>query len=72
MNYVAVLIGLVPGAARGVSKRWPHFAEAARLVAKERPGARFVVGVQWHPEHMWRTRPHSKRLFRGFVEACRE
>ena len=36
----------------------------------EMPGDNFVVGVQWHPEHMWRTRPHSKRLFRAFVEAC--
>ncbi len=35
----------------------------------ELPSARFVVGVQWHPEHMWRTRPHSKRLFRALVEA---
>ena len=37
----------------------------------ELPGDQFVVGVQWHPEHMWRTRPHSKRLFRAFVEACK-
>jgi len=29
------------------------------------------VGVQWHPEHMWRRRPHSKRIFRALVEACR-
>ena len=36
----------------------------------ELPGDAFVVGVQWHPEHMWRTRPHSKRLFRAFVEAA--
>ena len=37
------LVGLVPGAARGVSKRWPHFSEAARGLAAARPGARFVV-----------------------------
>lgn len=37
----------------------------------ELPGDNFVVGVQWHPEHMWRTRPHSKRLFHAFVEAAR-
>ena len=37
----------------------------------ELPGDLFVVGVQWHPEHMWRTRPHSKRLFRAFVDAAR-
>ena len=38
----------------------------------EMPGKRFVVGVQWHPEHMWRTRPHSKALFQAFVEAARK
>lgn len=37
----------------------------------ELPGDLFVVGVQWHPEHMWRTRPHSKRLFRALVDAAR-
>ena len=37
----------------------------------ELPGERFVVGVQWHPEHMWRTRPHSKRLFKALVAAAR-
>ena len=38
----------------------------------EMPGKRFVVGVQWHPEHMWRTRPHSKRLFKALIEAARK
>ena len=38
----------------------------------EMPDARFVIGVQWHPEHMWRRRPHSKRLFRALVEAAAE
>ena len=37
----------------------------------EMPGKRFVLGVQWHPEYMWRTRPHSKRLFRAFVQAAK-
>lgn len=37
----------------------------------EMPGKRFVVGVQWHPEHMWRTRPHSKRLFKALIEAAK-
>lgn len=37
----------------------------------EFPGDQFVIGVQWHPEHMWRTRPHSKRLFRALVDAAR-
>ena len=38
----------------------------------EMPSARFVIGVQWHPEYMWRRRPHSKRLFRALVEAAAE
>lgn len=37
----------------------------------EMPGKRFVIGVQWHPEHMWRTRPHSKRLFSAFVQEAK-
>ncbi len=38
-------IAILPGAARGESKRWPssHFIAAARQVAERRPGARFVV-----------------------------
>ncbi len=36
----------------------------------EIPDARFVIGVQWHPEHMWRIRPHSKRLFKALVDAA--
>ena len=37
------LVGVVPGAARGPAKRWPRFAEAARLVAGSVPGARFAT-----------------------------
>lgn len=37
------LVGIVPGAARGPSKRWPRFAEAAALVAAARPDVRFAV-----------------------------
>ena len=36
-------VALIPGAARGDSKRWPHFAEAARLLAEADPALRFVV-----------------------------
>ena len=38
--------------------------------AIERPGARFCVGVQWHPENFWRT-GEFRCLFEAFVEACR-
>src|SRR5580704_11886810 len=35
------------------------------------PGARFVVGVQWHPEYKARDNPLSCALFSAFSEACR-
>jgi putative glutamine amidotransferase len=38
--------------------------------AIERPGSRFCVGVQWHPENFWRT-GEFRPLFEGFIEACR-
>ena len=33
-------------------------------------GAKFCLGVQWHPESMETGNP-SKALFKGFIEACR-
>lgn len=54
----------------------PGFAVVARaedgvIEGIERPDARFVVGVQWHPEGMFRTDPLARRLFAAFVEAAR-
>ena len=41
------LISIIPGAARGDSKRWPHFAEAGRLLAAANPALRFaILGTQ--------------------------
>ena len=37
------LVAVIPGAARGDSKRWPHFAKAARRLAEGHPERRFVV-----------------------------
>jgi putative glutamine amidotransferase len=37
--------------------------------AIERPGARFCVGVQWHPENFWRTGEFDG-LFNDFVAAA--
>ena len=34
---------LIPGAARGDSKRWPYFAEAARTILAQQPACRFLV-----------------------------
>ena len=36
----------------------------------EMPSEDVVVGVQWHPERMWRRRPHSKRLFAALTQAA--
>lgn len=38
-----ILVGIIPGAARGESKRWPFFAEAAKLVLEKNPAVRFIV-----------------------------
>jgi putative glutamine amidotransferase len=37
----------------------------------ELPGARFCLGVQWHPENFWRT-GEFRSLFEAFVSAARE
>lgn len=37
------VVAMIPGAARGDSKRWPHFAEAAKRLWEERPEVRLVV-----------------------------
>jgi len=35
------------------------------------PQARFIVGVQWHPEYRFAEEPFSAALFSAFGEACR-
>lgn len=39
------------------------------IEAIERPGARFCLAVQWHPENFWRT-GEFRPLFEEFVNAC--
>ncbi len=34
----------------------------------EREGARFIVGVQWHPEELYEYSEPMRRLFEGFVK----
>jgi putative glutamine amidotransferase len=54
----------------------PEFVIAASapdgiVEAIEKPGARFCLGVQWHPENYWRTGEFAE-LFEGLVRAARE
>lgn len=39
--------------------------------AVERPNGPYCIGVQWHPENMWRKDAQFLKLFRSFVEAAR-
>lgn len=34
------------------------------------PSMRFLWGVQWHPESMYKVNPEQLRLFQAFVDAC--
>ncbi len=40
------------------------------IEALEAPACTFVLGVQWHPEHLAATRPEHHRLFRALVDAA--
>lgn len=54
----------------GAGLRISARADDGVIEAVERDGARFCVGVQWHPEGMPDT--HRDRLFGAFLSACRE
>ena len=41
------------------------------IEAVEAPGCRWVLGVQWHPERMWRSAAPQRRLFAELVRAAR-
>jgi putative glutamine amidotransferase len=59
-------------AVRGVAKGFVISANAPDGVVEaiEDPGARFCLGVQWHPENFWRT-GEFRPLFEGFLEAVK-
>lgn len=62
---------------QAVSEPAPGFRAVARaadgvIEAIERDGARFCLGVQFHPELMAARDPRMARLFEGFVEAAGE
>jgi len=46
-------------------------APDGQIEAVSLPGARFVVGVQWHPEDRALEDPLSRALFAAFAQACR-
>ncbi len=46
--------------------------EDETIEAVERPGSRFVVAVQWHPENQAPVHPEQAKLFRTFAGACRK
>ena len=45
------------------------WAEDGLIEALELPEAKFFLGVQWHPEHLWQDYRHGSEIWRGLVEA---
>ena len=61
---------------QAVRKLAPGFRVSAlandRIIeAIEHTSLKFVLGVQWHPELMWRRYPLFKRVFTALIEASR-
>ena len=60
---------------QGIDRPAPDlFVEAVapdgQIEAVSLPGARFVIGVQWHPEYKPLQNPFSRALFAAFSQAC--
>lgn len=47
------------------------WADDGVIEAMEHPGRAFMLGVQFHPEEMWRNDPALRRLFEAFGEAAK-
>ena len=47
-------------------------SETGIIEAVEMPDKRFVMGVQWHPEYLWRSQPEMFALFQALVDAAAE
>jgi putative glutamine amidotransferase len=45
-------------------------SEDGLVEAFEAGGARFFIGVEWHPELLGETEPRHRGLFKGLVDAC--
>ncbi|MDF2474112.1 MAG: peptidase [Anaerocolumna sp.] len=42
------------------------------IEAVYRPDKSFFLGVQWHPEHLYRKNEDALKIFEAFVDACSE
>jgi putative glutamine amidotransferase len=47
-------------------------APDGQIEAVSLPSARFILGVQWHPEFRFAEDPFSEKLFAAFGAACRD
>jgi putative glutamine amidotransferase len=54
----------------GPTLRVEAVAPDGQIEAVSLPEARFVVGVQWHPEYKVLENPLSRSLFAMFAQAC--
>lgn len=48
------------------------YAEDGLIEAIEFPEKKFMLGVQWHPEHMWQGYESARRIWKAFVAAAEE
>jgi putative glutamine amidotransferase len=55
----------------GAGLRVEAVAPDGQIEAVSLPEARFVLGVQWHPEYKATDNPFSRALFSAFAAACR-
>ena len=47
-------------------------AEDGMIEGIEFPEKRFMLGLQWHPEHMWQSYASARRIWSAFVSAAKE
>ena len=47
------------------------YAPDKMIEAVYAPDYPFLLGVQWHPEHLTTSQPDAAKLFAAFVDACR-